>query len=116
MHCRTEDGKTFYTLNIIDEYSRECLAIRVDRKLYSGNVIDALLDTDLVVNSTFFAVQLAKTGLVVPPGRTLLVEDEVESSRPLVPLAIETKPKKPFIWCIPDKNEPDEMSWRFLSC
>ena len=30
--------------NIIDEYSRECLAIRVDRKLNSGNVIDALSD------------------------------------------------------------------------
>ena len=27
-----------------DEYSRECLAIRVDRKLNSGNVIDALSD------------------------------------------------------------------------
>ena len=44
MHCRTDDGKAFRTLNIIDEYSRECLAIRVDRKLNSGNVIDALSD------------------------------------------------------------------------
>ncbi|GLO73435.1 hypothetical protein MACH18_05150 [Phaeobacter italicus] len=38
------DGRAFRTLNIIDEYSRECLAIRVDRKLNSGNVIDALSD------------------------------------------------------------------------
>ncbi|MFY0624354.1 MAG: IS3 family transposase, partial [Pelagimonas sp.] len=44
VHCRTDDGKAFRTLNIIDEYSRECLAIRVDRKLNSGNVIDALSD------------------------------------------------------------------------
>ncbi len=44
MHCRTDDGKAFRTLNIVDEYSRECLAIRVDRKLNSGNVIDALSD------------------------------------------------------------------------
>ena len=42
VHCRTDDGKAFRTLNIIDEYGRECLAVRVDRKLNSGNVIDAL--------------------------------------------------------------------------
>ena len=44
VHCRSDDGKAFRTLNIIDEYSRECLAIRVDRKLNSGNVIDVLSD------------------------------------------------------------------------
>ncbi len=44
VHCRTDDGTAFRTLNIIDEYSRECLAIRVDRKLNSGSVIDALSD------------------------------------------------------------------------
>ena len=38
VHCRTDDGRAFRTLNIIDEYSRECLAIRVDRKLNAGNV------------------------------------------------------------------------------
>ena len=40
----TDEGRAFRTLNIIDEYSRECLAIRVDRKLNAGNVIDALSD------------------------------------------------------------------------
>ena len=34
----------FRTLNILDEFSRECLAIRVDRKLNSANVIDTLMD------------------------------------------------------------------------
>ena len=29
VHHRTDDGKVFRTLNILDEYSRECLAIRV---------------------------------------------------------------------------------------
>ena len=38
------DGKVFQTLNIIDEFSRECLAIKVKRKLNSGDVIDALSD------------------------------------------------------------------------
>ena len=41
---RTADGRAFRTLNILDEFSRECLAIRVDRKLNSVNVIDALTD------------------------------------------------------------------------
>ena len=44
VHCRTDDGKAFRTLNILDEYSRECLAIRVKRKLNSTDVIDVLTD------------------------------------------------------------------------
>jgi len=44
VHCRTDDGKVFRTLNIIDEHSRECLAIKVQRKLNSTDVIDALTD------------------------------------------------------------------------
>ena len=43
-HCRTDDGNAYRTLNIIDECSRECLAIHVDRRLNSGNAIDALID------------------------------------------------------------------------
>ncbi len=42
VHNRTDDGRAFRTLNIIDEYSRECLAIRVKRKLNSVDVIDVL--------------------------------------------------------------------------
>ena len=44
VHCRTDDGKAFRTLNILDEFSRECLAIRVKRKLNSTDVIDGLTD------------------------------------------------------------------------
>ena len=40
----TDDGKVFRTLNILDEYSRECLAIRVKRKLNSTDVVDVLTD------------------------------------------------------------------------
>jgi putative transposase len=32
------------TLNILDEFSRECLAIRVKRKLNSRDVVDVLTD------------------------------------------------------------------------
>lgn len=44
VHCRTDDGKAFRTLNILDEFSRECLTIRVKRRLNSTDVIDALTD------------------------------------------------------------------------
>jgi transposase InsO family protein len=40
---RTHNGRKFRMLNII-EFTRECLAIRIDRKLNSTNVINALSD------------------------------------------------------------------------
>jgi putative transposase len=39
---RTSNGRTFRILNIIDEFSRECLSIKVDRKIRSQDVIDEL--------------------------------------------------------------------------
>lgn len=39
---RTHDGRVFRMLCVIDEYTRECLAIRVERKLSSRNVLDTL--------------------------------------------------------------------------
>ena len=44
VHHRTDDGRAFRTLNILDEFSRECLASRVKRKLNSTDVVDALTD------------------------------------------------------------------------
>jgi len=44
VHHRTEDGRAYRTLNILDEFSRECLDIKVKRKLNSTDVIDALTD------------------------------------------------------------------------
>ena len=44
VHHRTDDGRAFRMLNILDEFSRECLAIRIKRKLNSTDVIDALTD------------------------------------------------------------------------
>jgi putative transposase len=41
---RTHEGRKYRMLNIIDEFSHECLAIRIDRKLKSIDVIDALSD------------------------------------------------------------------------
>ena len=39
---RTHDGRAYRMLNIVDEYTRECLAIRVSRRLNSIDVIDVL--------------------------------------------------------------------------
>lgn len=41
---RTQDGRIFRTLNIIDEFTKEALMIRVKRKLNSTDVVDALTD------------------------------------------------------------------------
>ena len=39
---RTTNGKAFKILNIIDEYTRECLAILIARKIKNQDVIDLL--------------------------------------------------------------------------
>ncbi len=39
---RTANGRAFRILNIIDEFTRECLAIKVARKISSQDVIDEL--------------------------------------------------------------------------
>jgi len=41
---RTSDGKAMRMLNIIDEYTKECLAIKVGRKMTASDVIDTLAD------------------------------------------------------------------------
>ena len=43
MADRTRDGRAIRLLTIIDEYSRECLAIDVARKLNSEDVLDRLM-------------------------------------------------------------------------
>jgi transposase InsO family protein len=40
----THDGRTVRMLNLIDEHTRECLAIHVQRRINSSNVIEVLAD------------------------------------------------------------------------
>jgi transposase InsO family protein len=47
MQDRTEDGRRFRMLTVIDEFTRRCLAIVVARKLRSDDVLHCL--TDLIV-------------------------------------------------------------------
>jgi putative transposase len=41
---RTHDGRKVRMLNVVDEFTHECLAIRVDRTLKAIDVIDVLAD------------------------------------------------------------------------
>ena len=51
---RTHDGRAFKTLNIIDEYSRECMAIKVKRKINSFDVLEVLADLFLAYGPPAF--------------------------------------------------------------
>jgi len=44
MTARTSDGRPFRILTILDEYTRECLAILVERRISSHDVIDQLFN------------------------------------------------------------------------
>ena len=44
VHARTHDGRAFRMLTLIDEHTRECLAIDVARRLTSEDVLERLSD------------------------------------------------------------------------
>ena len=44
VHERTHDGRPLKVLTVIDEYTRECLALRVERKLRSEHVLEVLAE------------------------------------------------------------------------
>jgi hypothetical protein len=44
----THDGRTLRMLTLIDEYTRECLVIRVARRLGRYEVMEALADVMLL--------------------------------------------------------------------
>ncbi len=47
VQARTHDGRSLRLLTLIDEYTRECLAVRVARRLNSHHVIEVLGDAML---------------------------------------------------------------------
>ena len=42
VEARTHDGRKYRMFNVVDEFSRECLTIRVARRLKAADVIDVL--------------------------------------------------------------------------
>ena len=47
MHHTTEDGRSLRLMTLVDEFSRQCLAIMVGRRLNSMDVIETLADAML---------------------------------------------------------------------
>ena len=45
---RTHDGRAFRLLTVIDDYSRQCLAIRTQRQQNQETVVDKLTDLFLM--------------------------------------------------------------------
>ncbi len=80
---RTHNGRKFRMLNVIDEFTRECLAIRVDRKLKSTDVIDVLSDLFILHgvpghvrsdNGPEFIARAVREWIVAVGARTAFIE------------------------------------------
>jgi transposase InsO family protein len=80
---RTHDGRAYRILNIIDEFTKEALMIRVDRKLNSVDVVDAL--TDLFIlrgppgyirsdNGPEFVAEKVRSWITAVGARTAFIE------------------------------------------
>ena len=44
MHYRTKNGVSFRILNLVDEYTRECVSVKVARMLTHKDLLEVLLD------------------------------------------------------------------------
>ena len=80
---RTHDGKKIRMLNVIDEFTRECLAIRVSRKLNATDVVDVLSDLFILRgvpghirsdNGPEFIAKLVREWIVAVGARTAYIE------------------------------------------
>lgn len=80
---RTQDGRAFRMLTVIDEHTRECLAIKVARKLRSEDVPAVLSDLFLIHavpehirsdNGSEFTAQLVREWLAQLQVKTLFIE------------------------------------------
>ncbi len=83
VQARTHDGRTFRMLTVIDEYSRECLAIEVARRLRSDDVLQVLAElfvrhgpTDHIRsdNGAEFTAKAVRTWLQRVDVKTLYIE------------------------------------------
>ena len=83
VHHRTDDGRTFRTLNVLDEFTRESLAIRVRRKLSSADVVDVLTDLFILCgiptyirsdNGPEFVAEAVRRWIAAVGARTAFIE------------------------------------------
>ena len=80
---RTHDGRPIKIMTVIDEYSRECLALLVDRKIKSNDVLFCLSDLFLIYgvpdhirsdNGPEFTAKLVREWLERIGSKTLFIE------------------------------------------
>ena len=83
MHERTHDGRAFRLVTLLDEYTRECLAIEVQRQMNHQDVLDRLAElfVDRGVpeyirsdNGSEFTAQAVRDWLKAVGVRTLYIE------------------------------------------
>jgi len=60
VHHRTDDGRVLRTLNILDEFSGECLEIRVKRKLNATDVVNTRFRDQLLNGEIVYTLQEAQ--------------------------------------------------------
>ena len=109
---RTHNGRKFRMLNVIDEFTRECLAIRVDRRLKSTDVIDVLSDLFILRgvpghvrsdNGPEFIAKAVREWIAAVGARTAFIEPRPEHGGrrrvhqpwPLSPPCIKCRPGPP---------------------
>src|SRR6056297_2500974 len=83
VESRTHDGRKFRMLNLIDEFTQECLAIRIDRRLRSTDIIDLLSDLFILRgvpdhirsdNGPEFAAKAVRDWIAAVGARTTYIE------------------------------------------
>ena len=78
---RTHDGRKFRTLNVVDEFTRECLAIRVARKLKAVDRRRATLGAKAVPIETLRVAALGWFDQVAPALPDAIVEAVVTAAK-----------------------------------
>ncbi len=83
VESRTHDGRKFRMLNVLDEFTRECLSIRIARKLNSTDVIDVLSELFILRgvpghirsdNGPEFIATAVRTWIAAVGARTAFIE------------------------------------------
>ena len=83
MQDRTHEGRAYRILNILDEFTKEALMIRVDHKLNSTDVLDALTDLFILKgppafirsdNGPEFVAQAVRNWITAAGARTAYIE------------------------------------------
>lgn len=71
---RIHDGRVYHTLNITDDFTREALMLRVDCKLNSTDIVDALTDLFILREPPEFIAQKVRDRIGAVGAKTAFIE------------------------------------------